>query len=52
MLNTNPESKFLAEGLTFDDVLVVPAHSEVEPRQIDISSYLIKNIKLNIFTTF
>jgi len=48
MLNTNPESKFLAEGLTFDDVLVVPAHSEVEPRQIDISSYLTRDIKLNI----
>ena len=48
MLNTNYEGKFVKEGLTFDDVLLIPAHSEVEPKSTDISSYLTKNIKLNI----
>jgi IMP dehydrogenase len=41
-------SKFLFEALTYDDVLLVPAYSEVVPRQTDTSSYLTKNIKLNI----
>lgn len=48
MLNTNPEGKFCKEGLTFDDVLVLPAHSEVEPKNTDISTYLTRKIKLNI----
>ena len=48
MLNTNQETKFVKEGLTFDDVLLIPAHSEVEPRNVDISTRLTKNIKLNI----
>ncbi len=48
MLNTNPAGKFAKEGLTFDDVLLIPAHSEVEPKNTDISTYLTKNIKLNI----
>ena len=41
-------SKFLFEALTYDDVLLVPAYSEVVPRQTDTSSYLTSNIKLNI----
>ncbi len=40
-------SKFVGEGLTYDDVLLVPAYSEVLPREVDISSYFTKKIKLN-----
>ncbi|MDW8433169.1 MAG: IMP dehydrogenase [Aquificaceae bacterium] len=36
------------EGYTFDDVLLVPQYSEVLPHQVDVSSLLTKNIKLNI----
>lgn len=42
------ETKFAKEGLTFDDVLLVPAHSEVLPKEVDLSVQLTKNIKLNI----
>ena len=35
------------EGLTYDDVLLVPAYSEVLPRDVNLSSYLSKNIRLN-----
>ncbi|GAB4453308.1 MAG: IMP dehydrogenase [Bacteroidia bacterium] len=38
----------ILEGLTYDDVLLVPAYSEVLPRNCDVSSYFSKNIKLNI----
>jgi IMP dehydrogenase len=47
MASTN-SNKFLFEALTYDDVLLVPAYSEVLPRQTDISGYLTKNIKINI----
>ncbi len=40
-------SKFIGEGLTYDDVLLVPAYSEVLPREVDTSSYFTKKIKLN-----
>ena len=40
--------KFLSEGLTYDDVLLVPSFSEVLPREVDISTYFSKNIRLNI----
>ena len=43
----NP-SKFLFEALTYDDVLLVPAYSEVLPRETSTLGYLTKNIKLNI----
>ena len=36
--------KFAKEGLTFDDVLLVPAESDVLPRDVDVSTYLTKNI--------
>lgn len=39
--------KFAPEGLTYDDVLLVPGYSEVLPREVNISSYFTKNIKLN-----
>ncbi|MEK4227858.1 IMP dehydrogenase [Solibacillus sp. FSL H8-0538] len=42
------ETKFAKEGLTFDDVLLVPAHSEVLPKDVDLSVQLTKKIKLNI----
>jgi IMP dehydrogenase len=38
----------IQEGLTFDDVLLVPSYSEVLPRDVNISSYLTRNIKLNV----
>lgn len=38
----------LREGLTFDDVLLVPQKSDVLPADVDVSTYLTKNIKLNI----
>ncbi|MFN2428658.1 MAG: IMP dehydrogenase [Cryomorphaceae bacterium] len=40
-------SKILGEGLTYDDVLLVPAYSEILPNQVDIKSQLTKNITLN-----
>lgn len=40
--------KFFGEGLTFDDVLLMPAYSEVLPRDVDIKTQLTKNITLNI----
>jgi IMP dehydrogenase len=42
------ESKFAKEGLTFDDVLLVPARSEVLPRDVVLHVELAKNLKLNI----
>lgn len=41
-------SKFIFEALTYDDVLLVPAYSEVLPRETETSSFLTSNIKLNI----
>ena len=40
--------QIIGEGITFDDVLLVPAYSQVVPNQIDVSTYLTKKIKLNI----
>ena len=48
MVNTGFESKFVGEGLTFDDVLLVPAKSEVLPAEIDVTTQLTKKIKLNV----
>ncbi len=44
---TNP-SKFFGEGLTFDDVLLVPGYSQVHPRDVNIKSRLTKDITLNV----
>ena len=38
----------IGDGITFDDVLLVPAFSEVIPNQVDLTTYLTKKIKLNI----
>ncbi|HOR85307.1 MAG TPA: IMP dehydrogenase [Bacillota bacterium] len=40
--------KFLKEGLTFDDVLLIPAKSEVLPKNTDTTTFLTKKIRLNI----
>lgn len=42
------EDKFGREGLTFDDVLLLPAYSDVLPREVDTSTWLTRNIRLNI----
>jgi IMP dehydrogenase len=41
------EQENFKEGLTYDDVLLVPQYSEVLPREVNISSFLTKKIKLN-----
>ena len=41
-------NKFFGEGLTFDDVLLIPAYSEVLPREVDISTKLTKTITLHV----
>jgi IMP dehydrogenase len=40
--------EIVEEGLTFDDVLLVPAYSEVLPKDVDVSTYITPKIKLNI----
>ena len=45
---SNWETKFAKKGLTFDDVLLIPAESHVLPNDVDMSVQLAKNIKLNI----
>src|SRR5215212_3375265 len=47
--SSSPNSKkFFGEGLTFDDVLLMPAYSEVVPRDVSIQTQLTKTITLNI----
>jgi IMP dehydrogenase len=41
------KDKVLYEGLTFDDVLLIPAYSEILPRDVDISSMFSRNIRIN-----
>lgn len=48
MVNINPEEKFTKEGLTFDDVLLIPSKSEILPKDINLNTILTKTIKLNI----
>ena len=43
-MNSN---KIIGEGLTYDDVLLIPSYSEILPRETNISSYFSKKIKLN-----
>jgi IMP dehydrogenase len=47
-LHMAAKSKFYGEGLTFDDVLLVPAYSEVLPREVSITTRLTKEITLNL----
>ena len=44
---TQLANKIIFEALTFDDVLLVPSYSEVLPKEVDITSQLTRNIKLN-----
>jgi len=41
-------SKIIGEGLTYDDVLLIPAYSEILPRDVSIKSKFTKNINLNV----
>lgn len=45
---SNWDTKFAKKGLTFDDVLLIPAESHVLPNEVDLSTKLADNIKLNI----
>lgn len=47
MINKNYQEKFCKEALTFDDVLLIPGESSVEPANVDISAQLTKKIRLN-----
>ncbi len=47
MLNTDSRQKFVKEGLTFDDVLLIPAESNLLPSDVDLSTRLSDNIRLN-----
>jgi IMP dehydrogenase len=42
------QQKFLGEAFTFDDVLLVPAYSEVHPREVDLSTKITHDLRLNI----
>lgn len=46
--NSPDPGKFFGEGLTFDDVLLIPAFSQVLPRDVDISTQLTRSIPLNV----
>lgn len=48
MENLHKNQKIIGEAFTFDDVLLVPSHSEVLPREVDISTQLTRNIRLNV----
>lgn len=43
-----PVDKFIREGLTFDDVLLIPAKSRVLPRDVDVSTRITRQTKLNL----
>jgi len=45
---TAHQNKILGEGLTYDDVLLIPAYSEVLPREVNIKTKFTKNISLNV----
>lgn len=40
--------QIIGEGITFDDVLLVPAYSQVVPNEVDLTTWLTKKIRLNI----
>ena len=48
MVNSDAAQKFLKKGFTFDDVLLIPAESDVLPADIDLHTHLTKKIVLNI----
>jgi IMP dehydrogenase len=46
--SSNKSTKFFGEGLTFDDVLLMPAYSQILPREVEIKTQLTKSITLNV----
>ncbi|MBO5670876.1 MAG: IMP dehydrogenase [Clostridia bacterium] len=48
MVNANVSEKFVKEGITFDDVLLIPARSEIVPKMVTLGTRLTKKITLNI----
>jgi len=48
MVNENVSEKFVKEGITFDDVLLIPARSEIVPKMVTLGTRLTKKITLNI----
>ncbi|MGM9607558.1 MAG: IMP dehydrogenase [Oscillospiraceae bacterium] len=48
MIHQNADEKFVKQGLTFDDVLLIPAASDILPADIDLHTRLTRKIKLNI----
>lgn len=44
----NDKNKYFGEGLTFDDVLLLPAYSEILPREVITATQLTRNIRINI----
>lgn len=47
-MTINWDEKYAREGLTFDDVLLIPAHSQVVPAQVEVSTWLTREIRINI----
>ncbi|MBR2715825.1 MAG: IMP dehydrogenase [Ruminococcus sp.] len=47
MINREFNEKFIKEALTFDDVLLIPGESDVEPKHVSVETHLTKKIKLN-----
>ncbi|HNN31995.1 MAG TPA: IMP dehydrogenase, partial [Chitinophagaceae bacterium] len=47
-LSKNKVNRVFIDGLTFDDVLLLPAYSQVLPREVNLHSHLTKEIVLNI----
>ncbi|GAB4443449.1 MAG: IMP dehydrogenase [Chloroflexi bacterium OHK40] len=47
-MTINWDEKYAREGLTFDDVLLIPSHSQVLPAQVDVGTWLTRQIRMNI----
>ncbi len=47
-MTTNWDTKFAKEGITFDDVLLIPVESHVLPNDVDLRIQLADNLKLNV----
>ncbi|WP_129676460.1 IMP dehydrogenase [Candidatus Chloroploca sp. Khr17] len=47
-MTTHWDEKYVREGLTFDDVLLIPAHSQVIPAEVDVTTWLTRSIRLDI----
>ena len=48
MINANAGEKFVKEGLTFDDVLLIPAKSDILPRDVELETRLTGKLRLNV----